>query len=136
MASALKNRRERGAAAVETAVIVGLFLIPLLIGIVDVARLIYTHIVVTEAAQEGAMYLASNEAATASSAETHALSSVDYTWNSVTAVGTCTTQNRATGQGASVTMTITEDVDLLFPFYGGAPVALSKTADGDRFYPC
>ncbi len=135
MASAPDSRRERGAAAVETAVIVGLFLIPLLIGIVDVARLIYTHIVVTEAAQEGAMFLATNETATVGAAQTHALDSVDYTWNTGVATGTCATEGRATGQGGLVTMQIQEDVDLLFPFFGGT-VTLSKTADGDRFYPC
>lgn len=133
--ASVRRTTERGAAAVETAVIVGLFLIPLLIGIVDVARLIYTHIVVTEAAQEGAMYLASDEAATTGSAVGHAQNSVDYTWNAYTGVGTCATEARNVGQGGLVTFTVTEDVDLLFPFYGGT-VTLTKKADGDRFYPC
>lgn len=127
--------RERGAAAVETAVIVGLFIIPLLIGIVDVARLIYTHIIVTEAAQEGAMFLASEETATVGVAATRAMNSVDYNWNNYSGLGTCSTQARSEATGAQVTFTVTEDIQLLFPFYGGT-ITLEKTADGDRFYPC
>ena len=52
----LFHKRKRGQALVET-VFAALFLILLLLGLIDAGRIIYTKIVLTNAAREGAHYL-------------------------------------------------------------------------------
>lgn len=126
--------RDRGAVAVETAVIVSVLLVPLLIGIIDVARLIHTNIIVTEAAQEGALYLAYDE--NPADVATHVQSSVDpYVWTNFGWSESCVPDSRSDGDGGKVTSTVSEDVELFFPFFGDV-VSLEKTAEGYRFSPC
>ena len=51
-----RGSRERGAAAVEFALILPVFLL-LIAGAIDLTRMMYTQVVVTNAAREGARWL-------------------------------------------------------------------------------
>jgi Flp pilus assembly protein TadG len=52
-------KRKRGQAIIEIGIIL-LFLIPLVLGALDLGRVIYSHIAVTNAAREGAYYLSNH----------------------------------------------------------------------------
>jgi Flp pilus assembly protein TadG len=126
----------RGAASVETAVILSLFLLPLLMGLVDVSRLIFTRIAVQEAAQEGAMFAAFNETADTAAVKSQAIASIS---SPTLANGdidvSCADSVRDSGPFGEVTVTVTYKVDLIFPLLGST-ADVSRDAVAERFYPC
>jgi Flp pilus assembly protein TadG len=132
-----RRRASKGAASVETAVVLALFLVPLLLGLTDVARLLYTRISIQEAAQEGAIFYAFNESIGSESVVVDQVRfSVDSPTIATTDVSTSCTAVTRTGPDASeVEVTVSMDVDLIFPFLGG-PITVSRTATAERFFEC
>lgn len=134
--SATEVRRQRGSASVETAVVLALFLIPLLLGLTDVARLLFTRIALQEAAQQGAVYYAFEETVTTAEVVSKTIASIDSPVIQPSEVTTtCVNEARTTTNGAVVTVNVSQDVDLVFPFLGG-PVTVARVATAERFYPC
>lgn len=127
------GRMERGAAAVEMAVMM-IFLLPVLIGLIDVGRLIYSHIAVQEAAQEGALLASFDEAITVAAIEDRVIASTSFPDLSVdtTILVSCATESRDKAPGAVVTVDVSHVHDMLLPFTGTATIA--KTAATDRFF--
>ena len=123
---------DRGAAVVEMAITM-LFLIPLLVGLIDVGRLVYSHIAVQEAAQEGAMLASFTESVTQNEIRSRVIDSTSFPpiLDSEIAI-TCHPDPRAEINGSVVTVTVTHDFDLLLPFSSSATIA--KTAATDRFF--
>ena len=129
-------RSERGASAVETAFILALFLIPLMLGLTDVARLLFNRIALQEAAQQGAFHYAFEETTTSGEVIAQVINSIDSPVLVAADVTTsCTNVTRSGANAAEVTVTVTKDIGLLFPLIPG-PINLTRTATAERFYPC
>jgi len=104
---------ERGAAAVEFALILPILLL-LVLGLVEFSRVFNVQISLSNAAREGARVMAiKNDSGLARSAATAAAPSV----NPSVAAGDITV-NTCTATITTVTMTINYDVDLLTGFFG------------------
>ena len=104
---------ERGAAAVEFALILPILLL-LVLGLVEFSRVFNVQISLSNAAREGARVMAiKNDSGLARSAATAAAPSV----NPLVAAGDITV-NTCTATIKTVTMTIHYDVDLLTGFFG------------------
>ena len=104
---------ERGAAAVEFALILPILLL-LVLGLVEFSRVFNVQISLSNAAREGARVMAiENDPGLARSAATAAAPSV----NPSVAAGDITVNN-CTATIKTVTMTINYDVDLLTGFFG------------------
>lgn len=120
------RRRERGAAAVEFAIVLPILLL-FLAGIIDFGRAMYTQAIVTNAAREGARAAVVN--ANASARATAAATPLTV----AVAAGTCPAVG---GPAANVTVTVTTDFDwiLIGPatsMVGGAaalPAQLTSSA--------
>lgn len=69
-------RLERGAAAVETAIL-SIFLVTLLMGMIDVGRAIFTRIAVEDAAQSGASFAAFADPVSLAAIEAVVIGSID-----------------------------------------------------------
>ena len=107
--------RERGAAAVEFALVLPVLLL-LLVGIIEFGRLYNAQIVITNAAREAARTMAITEDAAAATAAAEAVAG-GYTVN--VAPGTCVSD-------AQVTSTVTSQVGLLTgTWLGFGPVDLT-----------
>jgi Flp pilus assembly protein TadG len=129
--------RQRGAASVESAVILALFLIPLMMGLADVSRLIYTRIAVQEAAQEAAMFYAFEETASDAQIKNRAIQSINSpTLDPTLIVPTCAAVARANSPASEVTVSVTHNVDLIFPLLGSGPIAVTRQASAERFFEC
>lgn len=128
---------ERGAAMVEMA-IVSIFLILLVLGIVDMGRVIFTSISIRDAVQEGASFAAYTETADSSSITatvTNAVDSPDL--SSATFALFCSAETRDLQDGTRVRIDMTYDVDLITPIVGnmlGGSITLTPSAEADRFY--
>ena len=81
-------RSDRGAVAVETVFILALVLFPLLIGVADFGRALYSSIIVEEVAQEAANFIAftGDEATAASNVTNFSGSGIDL--SSATVIAT------------------------------------------------
>lgn len=128
---------DRGAAMVEMAVVT-IFLLLLVLGIVDVGRVIFTNISVRDAVQEGASYAAYTEEATTADIEARirgAISSPDL--SSTPIAVHCSSDSRDLQDGTRVRVDMTYDVDLMTPIVGsmlGGAATLSPSAEVDRFF--
>lgn len=130
-------RDERGAAAVEFALVLPILLV-LVFGIVDFGRLYFTQITLTDAAREGARVLAlegatgsgytsAQAAADAVTRTDDALTGVDSTVTVTT--GTCT-------DGSPVTVTATTDFNFITPLPDLAGLLGITTVTGTGVMRC
>lgn len=128
------DTRERGAAAVEMAFITVFILVPLLIGLIDVGRLIYSHIALQEAAQEGALLGAfdnSGSSLNAAQIKDRVKDSTSFPDIQISEIEVfCETVARVV-DAAQVAVRIEHTHDLLFP--GSGTAMISKMAISDRF---
>lgn len=135
----MDRRGERGAALVEGALLIGIFLIPLVLGLVDVSRALYVGIAVEEAAQEGAVFGA-YQADTLSGPSDVVDQIVDSQGTfpdlstNTSIVVTCTNVTRTDAPGSVVTVSITYGLDLLTPFFTN--IDITRTADAEGFTAC
>ena len=129
--------REKGAAAVEMA-IVSMFLLVLLLGIVDIGRAITTNISLRDAVQEGASYAAYTEDVSDASIQNKIINSVSSPNVSTASFAmSCIEESRELQGGSIVTIDVTYDVDLITPIVGtmlGGSITLSPSAEADRFF--
>lgn len=135
----MTRRCETGAVAVETAVLVALFLVPLLFGIVDVGRAIYVNIVVEEAAQEGASYAAfEGDTLTVNDVEKRVIESVSFPDLSdetrATIIVTCDDDPRTEVNGSDVVVSVSYQLSTLTPFV--SDFTLVQVADAEGFTRC
>ena len=130
-------KRDRGAAVVEMAVVT-LFLAFLVLGIVDVGRLIFTNISIRDAVQEGANYAAFTEGATSTDITDTirgAVSSPDL--SPATIALFCSADPRDRQDGTRVRIDMTYEINLITPIVGsmlGGSATLSPSAEFDRFF--
>ena len=116
--------------------VLALFLIPLLMGLVDVSRLLFTRIAVQDAAQEGAMFYAFEPTATDATAQAHAIGSIENPALDPGSVSAeCAPVVRDAGDFGLVTVGVEHEVELIFPFLGDT-VTIAREAQAERFYPC
>ena len=117
---------------------VTIFLILLVLGIVDLGRVIFSSISVRDAVQEGAAYAAYTEDATASEIDARiraAVSSPDLTTASIDLY--CSPDPRDLQDGTRVRIEMSYDVDLITPVIGpmlGGTLTLGPDAEVDRFF--
>lgn len=111
-----------------------LFLIPLLIGIIDVGRLIYSHIALQEAAQEGALLASFEENVSVGDITNRVITSTSFPTiqPGEIAVSCGPDASPRPVPGRVVGVTVTHEQDLLLPFTGTAIIA--KTVSTDRFF--
>jgi Flp pilus assembly protein TadG len=130
-------KAERGAAMVEMAAVT-LFLVLLVMGIVDLGRVIFTNISIRDAVQEGASYAAYTEDTTSDDIEDRirtAVSSPDLTGATIALY--CSPDPRNRQDGTRVRVEMTYDVSLITPIVGsmlGGTITLRPNAEVDRFY--
>jgi Flp pilus assembly protein TadG len=133
--------RERGAAAVETAVL-SIFLLILLMGIVDVGRAIFTRIALEDAAQAAASFASLTDGITDTDITNRAIEAFDVDdAATATVIVTCledTTGNRTT---RFVRVEMEYDQSLITPGFSvvADPIALRASALVERFvenHPC
>jgi len=130
-------RHERGAAMVETAA-VAVFLIVLVLGIVDLGRVIFTSISVRDAVQEGATFAAYTESADdvgITATIRGAVSSPDLSAATIDLY--CSLNARDLQDGSRVRIELEYDVDLVTPLIGaiaGDTITLSPEAEVERFF--
>lgn len=116
--------------------VLALFLVPLLMGLVDVSRLLFTRIAVQEAAQEGALFYAFEPTADDGAAVAQAVASIDNpSLDAGSVSASCAPVVRDAGDFGLVTVRVQHDVDLIFPLIGDV-VTVAREAQADRFYPC
>lgn len=131
-----ERRRQRGAAAVETAVL-GAFLIVLLLGIVDVGRAIFTRMALEDAAEEGAAYASLAEGISTADIAARVRASVDRPdLSAATVTVTCLEDTKGNRRITRfVTVEVVFDQDLITPgawiFTG--PLRLRASATSERF---
>ncbi len=129
-----ESDRERGAAVVELAFVTAFLLIPLLIGLIDVGRMIYTRIALQEAAQEGVLYASFPEGSvpiTAADITARVIESVSYPPLDSSGVSVYCELVPRLVDAAEVAVQVDYQIDSFFPFTG--PVTISRTAVSDRF---
>jgi Flp pilus assembly protein TadG len=123
--------RDAGAAAVETA-FMAMLLIFLVMGLVDVGRVLYTHIGVQDAAQEAAMLASFDPDASDIPDRVAAASTFPDLDTDDIDVGACS--------GDTITATVTHTVDLITPligqFFDGGSVTLTRHFTGEVFEGC
>ena len=130
-----RSDSEYGAALVETAFLLP-FLVLLLVGMVDVGRVLFLRTPLLEAAQEGANY-ASFYSSSYSDIQLRVIESIDspnLTAAEVTVE--CIDDAPSDGTPDRVTVTVEHDIDLILPFMAsflGDPVTLTSSATGDLF---
>lgn len=114
------------------------FLVLLVLGIVDMGRVIFTNISIRDAVQEGASYAAYTDGATSTDIEARirgAVSSPDLTGATITLY--CSTESRNLKGGSRVRVEMIYDVDLVTPIVGsmlGGSITLEPQAEVDRFF--
>ena len=125
-----RRRNEQGAALVEFAIALPL-LVLLVLGIIDIGRLLYTQISLHEAVQEGTLY-ASTHPDDPLSSRNRVIESVD---NPSIALNDVTVDCPFTD---TVRVRISHDIDLLTPVLGGGVVTLDAESIGGRLStaPC
>lgn len=132
-----RHSADRGAAAVETA-IVSMFLLVLVLGIVDLGRAIATNISVRDAVQEGAMYGAFTPEVTALEIDARIRTSVsEPDLSSATITVFCETDPRDLQDGTRLRVDMAYDLDLITPIVGpalGGTITLDPSAEADRFF--
>jgi len=126
----IRNRSQRGAAIIEMAITLPLLAL-LLLGIIDVGRLLYTQITLHEAVQEGTLYASTHPDAPMSS-RTRVIESVD---NPSIALSDVTVDCPFPD---TVRVRIEHDLNLLTPILGGGVITLDAEAVGGRLSsaPC
>ena len=120
-----RHRSESGAALIEFAIALPI-LILLVLGIIDIGRLLYTQITLHEAVQEGTLYASTHPADPAGS-RNRVIESVD---NPSIDLSEVTVDCPFTD---SVRVRIEHDLDLLTPILGGGSVTLDAQAVGGVF---
>ena len=132
-----RARGERGAAAVEMAMVT-MFLLVLLLGIVDVGRAIAANISIRDAVQEGAFYGAYTETVTVSDIEARVRGSIsEPDLTSATIAVYCDLDPRDLLDGSRVRVDLSYDVDMITPIMGpalGGKITLNPSAEADRFF--
>ena len=132
----LFRRADKGAALVETAVLLPLLLL-LLVGLVDIGRLLYTRTPLQEAAQEGANF-ASFDSDSYADVRTRVVEAIDSPAIVTTNI-TVECLDDAPGDGTldRVEISVAHNVNLInplmYPFFGGGTVTLTASATGDLF---
>lgn len=135
-------RKERGAAAVETAIL-SIFLLGLLMGIVDVGRGIFTRIAIEDAAQSGAAYAAFADPVTIADIEDvvldSAAGSIDLTAAAITV--DCDEDTSGDRPVRYVTVDVVLDQDIITPAISifTDSIRLHASATSERFaedLPC
>ena len=119
-----RDRRQRGAALIEAAILLPLLLI-FVFGIIDVGRLVFTQMTLHDAAQEGSIYGAYNPG-NASNVQTRVVESMDnlsLTIDDVVVVCPATTD--------TIRVIVTTDVTMITPLFTGRTVTLTSTIEGD-----
>lgn len=126
------QQRSRGQALVETALILPILLI-LVMGVIDIGRVIFAHVQLQEATHEGAMYGAYMPTPT-SGVQSRVTNSSDADWVSGATVTVSCTTSPAPGR---VTVSSTYNLTLLTPIVpdllGVSAVPLSSTAIATNF---
>lgn len=110
-----KNRRSRGQATIEMALLLPLLLV-LVLGAVEFGRLFFTHIVITNAAREGAFYLATHsddyDSGTGNAPKTVLAARAEAANSGVSDISVSITQHNCCSFGLySVEVTVETDVD-------------------------
>jgi Flp pilus assembly protein TadG len=114
------------------------FLILLVLGIVDLGRVIFTNISIRDAVQEGASYAAYTSDATAGDIEARIRGAVSSPDLSAAAIDLyCSTETRDRQDGSRVRIEMTYDVGLITPIIGsmlGGTITLGPSAEAERFH--
>lgn len=120
--------------------IVAIFLCLLVMGTIDVGRLIFTGLAVEDAAQTGVAYASFVENATDTDVKNRVVGSVDSPTIDPNLVNViCLSDPRPKKNGANVRVTVRNQVNLITPLIGpmlGGSVTLQKTAAADRYFEC
>jgi Flp pilus assembly protein TadG len=123
----LRTRSERGAALVETAVVLP-FLVLLFLGLVDLGRALATHIGIHEAAQEGALY-GSQHPSNVAAIQNRIINSTNIPIVPADITITCP------GGSPTITVRVEHDIDMI-TFVGnwfGSPLTIHAELDGTVF---
>lgn len=120
-----KNKRSKGQSIVEMALLLPLLLV-LIIGALEFGRLFFTHIVITNAAREGAFYLATHpddyNVGTGSAPKTVLAAEAEAVNSGISNITVSITQHNCCTFGLySVEVTVETDVDdvPILGFFGG-----------------
>lgn len=132
--------RERGAAAVELAIVAS-FLLILVFGVIDVGRVLFTRIAVIDAAQEGAVFAAfEDEVGGTPLDRTHienrVMAAIDHpTLAAGDITITCYVDTSGSRTSYEVEVQVEHDLDLVTPFLSKAypTVHLDKIARSARY---
>jgi Flp pilus assembly protein TadG len=128
----MRWRDDLGAVAVETVFAMVFILVPLLIGVTDLGRALYSSIVVEEVAQEGAMFQAFEGASNAAVVDRVRSATSFPDLSAATVTSSCTTVVRAGVSGSRVTVTVNYQlVNFFLP-----PFNLSQFAVAEGSSPC
>ena len=123
----LRNR-ERGAAWIETAVVLPVVLL-LILGVIDIGRILATSAKVQEAAQEGALFASYSPGDYLDTRDRVLDSLSDFTIDTTDITVVC-------GPGDTISVTTTHDLDLVTPWIGdmlGSTITLTGEAVGQNF---
>jgi hypothetical protein len=118
---------------------VSVFIVLLVLGIVDLGRVIFTSISVRDAVQEGAAFAAYTEDADAAGITARvrgAVSNPDLAAAQIDLY--CSEYSRDVQDGSRVRIELEYDVDLITPLIGaiaGDTITLSPEAEVERFFP-
>lgn len=122
---------------VEMAVVT-MFLVILVMGIIDVGRVIFTSISIRDAVQEGASFGAYTPNATATEIEARIRTAVsDPDLSDAPIALFCSQDPRELVDGTRIRIEMTYDVDLITPVVGpmlGGSLTLRPSAEADRFF--
>ena len=120
-----RNRRSKGQSLIEMALLLPL-LVVLILGALEFGRLFFTHIVITNAAREGAFYLATHsedyDTGTGSAPKTVLAAEAEAGNSGVSDITVSITQHNCCTFGLySIEVTVETDVDdiLILGFLGG-----------------
>lgn len=133
-------RTERGAAAVELAIVAS-FLLVLVFGVIDIGRVLFTRIAVIDAAQEGAVFAAFEDRVAGTPLDrTHiedrvmaAIDNPTLTAGDITI--TCYVDTSGSRSSYEIEVVVEHDVDLVTPFLSQAypSIHLEKSARSARY---
>lgn len=136
-------RSDWGAVAVETVFVMIFVLVPLFTGVTEYGRALYTSIVLEEAAQEGANYMAFS-GDSAANTETVVINSISFPTLTAANVGgaggasepSCTNVARdiAGGNGSEVTVTVEYELDFII-LPSGLTLTQQAVAEGSTACP-
>jgi len=127
----IRRARDRGQSLVEFAIVLPILLL-LLSGVIDVGRILFTYIALTDAAQEGAIFAAHEPTSAATIVDRVRSSSNHGEVTSATVVVACT----ASPAPGTVSVTVSHELALLTPVASqilGGSVLLSATVIGTNF---